>query len=70
MANRAARSRLPTVAGLVATVRNVVVSYVHVVVNVNIRTAIPISIPIRVTVVRVSVKTVVENIQMMRMPAD
>ena len=43
---------------------------VHVVVHIDVRTAIPPIVIVRVTVVRMAEVTVVINIQMMMVPAD
>jgi hypothetical protein len=62
---------LPAVTFPIAVVINVnVVADVGVVVNVDVRPAIPPIIPIGVAIVRMAIKTVVVRVQVMRVPAD
>ena len=62
---------MPAVAIAITVIRYIgVICHVHVVVRINVRTAIPPVIPIRVAVVGMAVVALVINVQMMMVPAD
>ena len=62
---------MPAVAIAITVIRYIgVISHVHVVVRINVRTAIRPVIPIRVAVVGMPIVAMVINVQMMMVPAD